>query len=249
MWRGAFFMHPIAPLYLASASQSLITHWSYLLCISAQSLTQLMKKNHSWSILNWAEILLGHSFWTNYDNRCCISRRIANPHLVLSWIWILCFSWSKLFVDFCKSLVLKPWKLPWKSMNTETVKLSAMALLECKVLVKMIWALIWCNTGAVSWYQWAWIELLFHCIKFHVWASLQCPWHGTSSKCGNPRDSILHGVPYQILSEHPLGTNAYQQEIDPRNMRMETAPNNVRDCSIHIIGLRVNSRAIPMQGL
>jgi hypothetical protein len=32
-------------------------------------------------------------------------------------------------------------------------------------------------------------------------------------------------------------------------MRMETAPNNVRDCSIHIIGLRVNSRAIPMQGL
>jgi hypothetical protein len=43
MWRGVFFMHPIAPLYLASASQPLITHWSYFLCISAQSLTQLMK--------------------------------------------------------------------------------------------------------------------------------------------------------------------------------------------------------------
>jgi hypothetical protein len=34
---------------------------------------------------------------------------LQNPHLVLSWI--LCFSRSKLFVDFCKSLVLKPWKL------------------------------------------------------------------------------------------------------------------------------------------
>jgi hypothetical protein len=55
-----------------------------------------------------------------------------------------------------------------------------------------------------------------------------------------------------MLSEHPLGTNswhAYQLEIDPRNMRMETAPNDVRDCSIHIIGLRVNSRANPMKGL
>jgi hypothetical protein len=37
-----------------------------------------------------------------------------------------------------------------------------------------------------------------------------------------------------MLSEHPLGTNAYQQEIDPRNKRMETTPNNVRDCSIHM---------------
>lgn len=183
------------------------------------------------------------SFWHTASEQIVIidvafPEGLQNPRLVLSWIWILCFSQSKLFVDFCKSLVLKPWKLleeheyrDDKTLSNGTARMQSTGENDLSINLMQF-------RGSIL------ISMSLSCF----WGQFLADRHA-NCWCLVDDQKASDKVPHAGCYLLDFRTWRMCHAMDIVRKLIHGIPCNERDCSIHIIGLRVNSQAIPMQGL